>query len=107
MIGLVAIENQMKKRGSGGFARYLVGILVGVAATVAWQSYGVVVRPSALKTLQARTGYPSCARERRVESARAFHRPGGGASNSDGPNRAAAKRGADHRQSRPYGARGR
>jgi hypothetical protein len=50
---LVAIENQMKKRGSGGFARYLVGILVGVAATVAWQSYGVAVRPSALKTLQA------------------------------------------------------
>ena len=50
---LVAIENQMKKRGSGGFARYLVGILIGVAATVAWQSYGVAVRPSALKTLQA------------------------------------------------------
>jgi hypothetical protein len=50
---LVAIENQMKKRGSGGFARYLVGILIGVAATVAWQSYGVAVRSSALKTLQA------------------------------------------------------
>ena len=50
---LVAIENQMKKRGSGGFARYLVGILIGVAATMAWQSYGVAVRPSALKTLQA------------------------------------------------------
>src|SRR6516165_7446733 len=50
---LVAIENQMKKRGSGGFARYLVGILIGVAATVAWQSYGVPVRPSALETLQA------------------------------------------------------
>src|SRR5215469_15091801 len=49
---LVAIENQMKKRGSGGFARYLVGILIGVAATVAWQSYGAV-RPSALETLQA------------------------------------------------------
>src|SRR5262249_8300883 len=50
---LVAIENQMKKRGSGGFARYLVGILIGVAASMAWQSYGVAVRPSALKTLQA------------------------------------------------------
>jgi hypothetical protein len=50
---LVAIENQMKKRGSGGFARYLVGILIGVAASMAWQSYGVAVRPSALKTLLA------------------------------------------------------
>jgi hypothetical protein len=38
---------------------------------------------------------------------RPFHRPGGGASNSDGPNRAAASRGADHRHSRPDGARGR
>jgi hypothetical protein len=37
---LVAIENQMKGRGSGGFARYLVAILIGVAATLAWQSYG-------------------------------------------------------------------
>jgi len=30
----------MKRRGSGGFPRYLVGILIGVAATLAWQSYG-------------------------------------------------------------------
>jgi hypothetical protein len=37
---LVAIENQMKKRGSGRFTRYLVAILIGVAATLAWQSYG-------------------------------------------------------------------
>jgi hypothetical protein len=37
---LVAIENKMKKRGSGRFARYLVAILIGVAATLAWQSYG-------------------------------------------------------------------
>src|SRR5262249_44316594 len=37
---LVAIENQMKRRGSGGFTRYLVAILIGVAATLAWQSYG-------------------------------------------------------------------
>ena len=36
---LVAIENQMKRRGSGGFTRYLVGILIGVAATFAWQSW--------------------------------------------------------------------
>jgi hypothetical protein len=31
---------QMKRRGSRGFARYLVAILIGVAATLAWQSYG-------------------------------------------------------------------
>jgi hypothetical protein len=35
---LVAIEHQ--PRGSGGFTRYLVAILIGVAATLAWQSYG-------------------------------------------------------------------
>jgi len=37
---LVAIENEMKRRGSRGFVRYLVAICVGVAATLAWQSYG-------------------------------------------------------------------
>ena len=40
---LLAIENEMKRRGSrGGFARYLVAICIGVAATLAWQSYGEV-----------------------------------------------------------------
>jgi len=37
---LVAIENKLKKRGSRPFGRYLVAILIGVAATLAWQSYG-------------------------------------------------------------------
>ena len=37
---LVAIENAMKKRGSRRFGRYLVAVLIGVAATLAWQSYG-------------------------------------------------------------------
>ena len=37
---LLAIEHQTKKRGSRGFARYLVAICIGVAATLAWQSYG-------------------------------------------------------------------
>ena len=37
---LVAIENAMKKRGSRRLGRYLVAILIGVAATLAWQSYG-------------------------------------------------------------------
>ena len=37
---LVAMENQTKKRRSRGFTRYLVAVLIGVAATFAWQSYG-------------------------------------------------------------------
>jgi hypothetical protein len=37
---LVAIEKEMKRRGSRGLARYLAAILIGVAATLAWQSYG-------------------------------------------------------------------
>jgi hypothetical protein len=37
---LVAIENAIKSRGSRGFTRYLVAVLIGVAATLAWQSYG-------------------------------------------------------------------
>jgi hypothetical protein len=37
---LQAIENEVKKRGFRGFARYLVAICIGVAATLAWQSYG-------------------------------------------------------------------
>ena len=37
---LAAIENEMKSRGSGGFVRYLVAICIGVAATLACQSYG-------------------------------------------------------------------
>ena len=42
---LLAIENEMKKRGSrGGFARYLVAICIGVAAALAWQSYGEVTK---------------------------------------------------------------
>jgi hypothetical protein len=36
----VAIENEMKRRGSRGFVRYLVAICIGVVATLAWQSYG-------------------------------------------------------------------
>src|SRR5215469_11919220 len=37
---LLAIENQTKKRSSRGFARFLLAICIGVAATLAWQSYG-------------------------------------------------------------------
>jgi hypothetical protein len=37
---LVAIEKEMKRRGSRRFSRYLVAILIGVAASLAWQAYG-------------------------------------------------------------------
>jgi hypothetical protein len=37
---LVAIENQTKRRRSRGFTRYLVAVLIGVAASLAWQAYG-------------------------------------------------------------------
>ena len=37
---LGAIENGMEGRKSSGFARYLVAICIGVAVTLAWQSYG-------------------------------------------------------------------
>jgi len=41
---LVAIENGMKRRGSRKFARYLVAICIGAAATLAWQSYGEAIK---------------------------------------------------------------
>jgi hypothetical protein len=41
---LVAIENEIKRRGSRGFARYLVAICIGVAATLTWQSYGDAIK---------------------------------------------------------------
>ena len=37
---LVAIDNKMTRRGSRGFGRFLLAVLIGVAATLAWQSYG-------------------------------------------------------------------
>jgi len=37
---LVAIENQTKRQGSRGFARFLLAICIGVAGSLAWQSYG-------------------------------------------------------------------
>jgi hypothetical protein len=41
---LAAIESEVKGRSSRGFARYLVAICIGIAATLAWQSYGQVAK---------------------------------------------------------------
>jgi hypothetical protein len=41
---LGAIENEMKRQGSRGFARFLVAICIGVGATLAWQSYGDAIK---------------------------------------------------------------
>src|SRR5207302_3763655 len=41
---LLAIQNETGGRGSRGFARYLVAICIGVAATLVWQSYGEAAR---------------------------------------------------------------
>lgn len=40
----MAIESQMKGRDSGRFARYVVAICIGVAGTLAWQSYGATAK---------------------------------------------------------------
>jgi hypothetical protein len=51
---LLAIESEMKKKGSRGFARYLIAICIGVACTLAWQIYGdpesTAVQPSVPET---------------------------------------------------------
>ena len=41
---LLAIENEVKKRGSRDFARYLIAICIGAAAILAWQSYGATTK---------------------------------------------------------------
>jgi hypothetical protein len=37
---LLAVEDEVKKRGARGFARYLIAICTGAAVILAWQSYG-------------------------------------------------------------------
>jgi hypothetical protein len=50
---LLAIQNEMGGRESRGFARYLVAICIGVAATLVWQSYGEAAkRIIATRTLE-------------------------------------------------------
>ena len=40
----LSVESRMPRRSSRGFTRYLVAILIGVSATLAWQSYGDVAK---------------------------------------------------------------
>ena len=40
----LSIEKKMTGRSSRGFTRYLVAVLIGVAATLAWQSYGDIAK---------------------------------------------------------------
>jgi hypothetical protein len=47
---LLAIEDEVKKRGSRGFARYLIAICIGAAAVVAWQSYGAATKEAIATT---------------------------------------------------------
>jgi hypothetical protein len=101
---LVAIENRMKRLSSRRFGRYLIAICVGVAGTLAWQSYGdaakqvIVTRAPELgwspqakqmigeldRWLDETTGRENCSRGGRiVESAPGTsHRPSAGAADS-------------------------
>src|SRR5262249_25863638 len=45
----LSIENKMTRRSSRGFAGYLVAILIGVTATLAWQSYLGWTKPPAVE----------------------------------------------------------
>jgi hypothetical protein len=53
---LLAIEDAVKKRGSPGFARYLIAISIGGAAVVAWQSYGAATK-EAIATMAPELGW--------------------------------------------------
>jgi hypothetical protein len=41
---LLAIENEVQRRGARGFARYLIAICIGAAVILAWQSYGAATK---------------------------------------------------------------
>ena len=45
-------ENKKSRRSSRGFARYLVAILIGVTAALAWQSYGDVAKQMITNSIQ-------------------------------------------------------
>jgi hypothetical protein len=41
---LLAIENEVQKRGARGFTHYLIAICIGAAVILAWQSYGAATK---------------------------------------------------------------
>ena len=109
---LLAIENEMKRRGSrGGFARYLVAICFGVVATLAWQSYGEVPKqiiaakaPQLGWSPETKQMIASWVQPGPESACRSLQRPGAGASDSGGSRRVGANRGPARRQSRSDGA---
>ena len=48
----LSTENKKSRRSSRGFARYLVAILIGVTAALAWQSYGDVAKQMIANSIQ-------------------------------------------------------
>jgi hypothetical protein len=59
---LVSIENEMKSRSSRGLARCLVAVCIGVAATLAWQSYGETAK-QIIATRAPELGWPPGAKQ--------------------------------------------
>jgi hypothetical protein len=53
---LLAIENEIQKRGARGFARYLIAICIGAAVILAWQSYGAATK-QVIATRAAKLGW--------------------------------------------------
>jgi hypothetical protein len=47
---LIAIENEVRKRGVRGFARYLIAICIATAVISAWQSYGEATKQAIATT---------------------------------------------------------
>jgi len=128
---LGVVKNQMQKRRSGAFARFLLAISIGVAATLAWQSYGDEAKqmfaakapelgwsPDTKQMIANWVEQLGWTKSRQaapvLQNAPAAVAPSvpagpsirlrGIASNSDGCSRAAANGGADRRRSRPDGA---
>src|SRR5215470_13081309 len=108
----------MKRRGSRGFVRYLVAVLIGVAATLAWQSYGDAAK-QVIATSAPELGWSPEVKQMiakwmqqlgwtkppAVENARRpLHRPGANAAANAQSHHPTANRLAARCRSRPDGA---
>jgi hypothetical protein len=79
---LAAIETEMKRRSSRGYARYLIAIFIFVAAILAWQSYGEAAKQM-ITTRAPELGWSPAAKQRIaswVERLGWMPRPAGSAS---------------------------